>query len=187
MKSEVTNMENEIAALPMRAQVAFAAICAERALREGAKFSKYDVLNDKRLRQALDFAWRYVEGEEVDYQKEIEPTHLAIAQNIPDVDEPGSDEALTETMSAVARMLVIFEQPERSAAAAASVANAMLALVTLVYEDLDQAEKDEEAWQRKALDLLKQWGEKPLSRHMFDSIPEYERGAVYSVFKKSGN
>jgi hypothetical protein len=62
-----------------------------------------------------------------------------------------------------------------------------LDLVTLVYEDYDQAEENEGTWQEKALDLLKQWGEKPLSRGMFDTIPEYERGPVFCYFEKSSN
>jgi hypothetical protein len=90
-------------------------------------------------------------------------------------------------MSAVARTLVIFEQLARSATAALSAAGGMIDLVTLVYEDLDQAKKNEKAWQEKALDLLKQWGERSLSRSMFDTIPEYERGPVFSYFEKSSN
>ncbi|HEY6401604.1 MAG TPA: hypothetical protein VI479_09355 [Blastocatellia bacterium] len=187
MEKKTSKMENELAALPRRAQVAFAAICAERALREGAKYTKHDVLNDARLRQALDFAWRYVEGEEVDYHAEMESTHIAIAKAIPNLDDPDAEETLMQIMSAVARTLLTFQDPPKAPAAASSTANSLLDLVALLYEDPQQAMNNEKAWLEKAINLLKQWGEKPLSRHMFDAIPEYERGPLFSFFTDSDN
>jgi hypothetical protein len=175
--------EKELATLSRRGQIGFAAACAERALREGSRFTRGDLTEDEQLRPALVLAWRHAGGEDLDYAKDVQTLHHAIARAIPDLDEPDADEVLMEVMFAVSRTLVILEQPERSASAARSAADCTLALMSLVYEDHKGAEANERAWQDQALQLVKAAGDGPITPELFDAIPDWERGPIYKVFR----
>jgi hypothetical protein len=178
---------DSLAELPIRSQVAFAAACAERALAEGAPYAKHDVRADPQLRSALDLAWRYAGGEDLDYTRDVEPVHDRVARAIPNVDDPGADEVMTYIGSAVARTLFVLQAPEKAPRPAIGAAMATLGLAGLLYEDHDGAEQGEEAWQRAAVELLRSQGNKPVQPEQFLTLPDWERGSVYKVFRrKSG-
>jgi len=180
----MTKVSDEVAGLPLRSQVAFAAISAERALAEGAPYTKRDVRKDPLYRKALDLAWKVAGGEDLDYGREVEPIHEQVARSIPDIDAPGADEVLTYIASAVARTLFVLQAPERAAKAALGAGNATLGLMGLLYEDHDGAEKGERVWQAAAVEALRTAGNRPITRDLFGSIPDWKRGAVYKVFRK---
>jgi hypothetical protein len=184
--STMNNKKKEeiLSGLPRRAQMAFAAVCGERAVAEGTKFSKQVAAHKKLLDKGLELAWKYAEGADFDYQKDVFPTHRALAQTAPDLDQPGADEVFLYVVSGVARPLLILERPEKSAAAAVSASGCILNLVGLVYENPAKVEEEERKWQAAALALLKDWGSKPLKRGMFSVIPEPPRGTVRSLFAK---
>jgi hypothetical protein len=175
-------LEAALKTLPLRSQVAFAAAVAERAVQEGAKFS--DRAKQPLLRQALDLAWQYAGGAPLDYQRDLASVHHKVADSVPDIDEPGADEVYAQVASAVARMLYVLEDPERSAHSAASAAASALGLMSLVYKDYEKAEAGEDAWQHQALELIKAAGAEPPSRDAFSKIPDFERGPVYEPFQK---
>jgi hypothetical protein len=176
--------EQLLSALSPRAQMAFAAVCGERAKMEGANFSKQVTAQAKLLDKGLDLAWKYAEGTDFDYMKDVFPTHRKLAQAAPDLDQPGADEVFLYVISGVARPLLILERPEKSAAAAVSASGCIINLVGLVYENPEKIEDEEKKWQATALELLRNWGSKPLRRGMFSGIKEPSRGKVRALFAR---
>jgi hypothetical protein len=157
-------------------------------LRRTSNFRRKEIHNlykelTRLFRSALDVAWRYAEGLPVNYESDVKKTHLALAAAAPDLDDANSDEVLLYVVSAIARALIILERPEKSAMASVSSAGCMASLVGLVYEDHAAVEAAEATWQEQALDLLE--SQTSYKRGFAAAIPEYPRGEVYKVFRKS--
>jgi hypothetical protein len=58
-----------------------------------------------------------------------------------------------------------------------SVSNARSALVS-AYKDEDRVRYEEQQWQRRAIELLLKYGNLPVTRDIFDSLSDYDRGLV---------
>jgi hypothetical protein len=174
-----------IAKLPVPAQVAFAARCGERALAEARLLRPDLVAAYPALSKGVDLVWRHAIQQDVDFQRDVMAIHAATSKLIPESeDEVVPDQAIRFAGQAISLGLSISLVPDKSAKYSASAGGAMINLVGCVYEKADEVQKLEGAWQDRAVEFLTANRDKPISRSVFNELPEYERGPVSESYKK---
>lgn len=173
-----------IGKLPFPAQVAFAARCGERALLEVRLLRPAQVAAFPSLAKGVELVWRHAIYQDVDFQRDAMLVHAATSKLIPETeDEVVPDQALRFAGQAISLGLSIIFVPNESADYAASAGEAMISLVGSVYENMDEVEEQEVQWQSRAVQLLLANRDRPISRSLFDELPEYDRGLVSENYK----
>jgi hypothetical protein len=173
-----------IETLPFPAQVAFAARVGERALAEVRSLRPELIAAYPSLQQGVDLVWRQAIHQDVDFQRDAMAVHRVTSNLIPEtVDDVVPDQALRYAGQAISLGLVIIAVPQKSAKYAASAGGAMISLVGSVYENMDEVQDKERQWQDRAVELLLAVPNQPITRSMFDEIPEYERGPISESYK----
>jgi hypothetical protein len=170
--------------LPFPAQVAFAARIGERALTEVRSLRPDLVAAYPSLQQGVDLVWRLAIHQDVDFERDAMAVHSATSRLIPEsVDEVVPDEALRYAGQAISLGLAIILVPQKAAKYATSAGGAMISLVGSVYEDVDSVEGKESQWQDRAVEFLRANSDKPITRSMFDQLPEYDRSPISESYK----
>lgn len=177
----MSNYEELLDALDPRQQVAFAALCGERALREVAKLQGSGWGADPRLRRALDVAWQYAAGEKLDLERDVRHILQEGAAVIQNMDGPDADELINCAASVVTCSLVSLFYPEQNAARASG--ESMIDLMTEMYEDCEEAAEAEEEWQSHTAAKVAHLNGTDLNRRLLDELPEYKRGLVADIYR----
>jgi hypothetical protein len=176
-----------LAALPVPAQVAFAARLGERALAEVRRLRPDVDHAYPALQKGVDLVWRHALKQDVDFHRDAMAVHAATSKLIPTTpDEPVPDQALLFAGKAISAGLAIALVPSKSAKYAVIVGDAMISLVATVYDNSDEVEEKEVRWQDSAIEHLAANRDKPVTRSMFDDLLEYDRGAVSEEYIKFG-
>jgi hypothetical protein len=166
------------------AQLAFAARSGERALAETHLLRPDLVAAYPALQKGVDLIWRHAVHQDVDFKRDVESVHNAASELIPEsVDAVVPDQALRFASQAISLGLLMIGWPQKSAKYAASVGGAVINLVGSVYKDIDEVQDKERQWQDRAVEFLLANGDKPITRSMFDELPEYERGPISESYK----
>lgn len=178
---------NALSALLFQAQVAFAARLGERSLAECRLIRSELVTAYPCLQQGVDLVWRHALHQDVDFERDAEAIHNTCSKLIPETEnDVVPDQALRFASKAICLGLLITLWPEKSGKYAVSAGGAMVNLVGTVY-DIDEVKERERRWQDRAIELLQANRDKPISRSMFDELPEYERPPISESYKTGSN
>jgi hypothetical protein len=155
-------MQEELARLPLRVRVAFAAACAQRVLVIYEYTSQGDLIR-RGPSVAIKTAWSFAVGEQVD-ENRIEYARTEVNRAFPEPELGGGSDHFAVAAAAYA-LDAIEDETARSARLAAGRACDAIAQV----DDEDGVE-EEELWQNRALQVAKEWGTKPIRQDMFDVL-----------------
>jgi hypothetical protein len=176
---------NALSALPDRARFAFAAECAQRALAEAEHLVPNQVADHPALRKGLELLWRQAMQADVDYGRDARDVHQQASQLIPaSEDDPEPDKALLYAAQAVSLGLLALKELPLSPKRIALAGGAMMSLVGNVYDDLKRVQNEEKQWEDRAIQFLAEHPDTPITPKMFDSLPEYDRGAISERYRK---
>jgi hypothetical protein len=179
MTMTVTERRNILSSLPIESCIAFAAICSERAVTEAERVCPEKVGKYPALRDATNLLWRQAISKDLDYEKDFKPLLEEFSDLLPDSDEgPVIDQVLINVAGTVSLGVGIVASPETSGRLAVSAGNTMVMVVANAYEDRGKLQSEERKWQDQAVQLLANYGNRPITKTMFNSIPEYERGPI---------
>jgi len=163
--------------LPRKAQFAFAAICATRALAEANLHSPQLTASRPALERGVDILWRAAGDEPIPSAEEVASVHGGATDLLPmSEDDTWPEDAFLFASKAIGLGLLMLRDGVDAWKAAASCGGAMKNLVTSVYADR-RVWRNEGVWQQQAIELLRSNPAGPFNRKSFDTIPEYERGA----------
>jgi hypothetical protein len=175
---DVEEREAALEKLRYPLQVAFAARVGERALAEARTLRPEAIRSYPSLDQGVELVWRHAMKQDVDFERDAAQVHEASSKLIPETeDDVVPDQALRFASQAINNGLLMIMDPDSSANFASSAGEAMISLVGCVY-DTDEVEDQEGKWQDRAVELLRSWRSQPISRSMFNKVPEYPRGSV---------
>jgi hypothetical protein len=158
----MNELEKELAQLPRRTNVAFGAACAERVLII-YKYTSPGTVVFRGPRIAIDAAWSFAKGEEVD-EKHIEYARVEVNRAFPEPDLGGGAAHISCAAAAYA-LDAIHDNTARAAGTAAAYA-----LDAIDQIDEEGGVEEERAWQNHALQIAKEWGNKPIRKNMFDVL-----------------
>jgi hypothetical protein len=171
-------LEQRLAELPYEGAIAFAAICAERALAEVWPMGELvPELREPQLIQALHLSWRFVHGEaDPERARALDDAVSSIFHALPD---DASSLAML-ALHAVERLVKVLVEPARAASHARSIAEDRIDLVRALYADGERVAAAEIGWQEVAVGRIASVcaGGGELLREAFQEVPEYERGPL---------
>lgn len=149
----MTQLERSLERLPLHARVAFAEICAQRAVADVRRFSREPAISDPRLDQALgavrDFA-SMADRSATDQRASLYRAVRSLFDALPD----GGDDAVLYAVHAVERALLATIDPERATSACATSGYDAMQVAAVLYEDQAAAQRREEEWQSAAIEAL---------------------------------
>lgn len=153
-------LEEELTPLPHRTRVALAAACAQRAL----PIYKLTVPGDVIFRGpsvAISVAWSFAESEEVK-QERLEYARGEINRAFPEPELGGGANHFACASAAYA-----LDAIEDKTARSVRLALGRVRDAIRQIDDEDGVEEEKE-WQNRALQVCKEWDDKPIRRDMFD-------------------
>lgn len=181
---KVSERREALGTLPFPVQVAFAARCGERALAETRLLRPNLVAAYPALQKGVDLVWRHAMHQDVDFKRDAMAIYQATSKLIPETeDEVVPDQALRFAAQVISLGLCIIPVPQKSAKYAASAGGAMINLVGSVYENMDKVQEKERQWQDRAVEFLLVNRDMPITRSMFNELPEYDRGPISESYK----
>lgn len=180
-------------ALPYEARLGFVAFCVERCLKEARL---HEVGRDQleklpMLSEALDIVWQRAERQEMPDPGRVE----AIQRHLETYVSPAPDQenviynydiSLVQAARVLQDALRLVLDPE--AATGSETAGALegpAQAVAQIYADEDEAQDAEVALIDTALQRLKQAGNRPFARSVFDGIPEWKRGEIWQRYAEN--
>lgn len=164
-------LEPMLTALPMSKRLAFAAACGERILNEVANLGE-EIPGEEPVRRGIDFGWRAAGGETID-RAEAEAIYENVRNAIPITEDSSEFEMACAGAGGIPALMAL--EPDDSASHAASVAEQMVGLVGLYYEDSRRVELEEERWQRTLIERLESAPGR-VTREVVNTVPDYDRG-----------
>jgi hypothetical protein len=165
------DFDNELARLPQRSRVAFAAVCAQRAL-VIYEYTTHDEIIRRGPSVAIETAWTFAEGADLD-KKQIEFARTEVEKAYPEEEDGGGPELFSVSAAQYALEAIEDPTPESALLAAGRVLDCIGPI------DEEDGVEEEHAWQRRALQLIESLGDKPIRRDLFkdliDKKPEWQK------------
>jgi hypothetical protein len=167
-------LEARLATLPARAQLAFAAICAERAVAEALHVLEAPALEDPLLVRALSLLWEHIRGEPVRRER-LEGIQRELRTLLEQLAEGQESESVCLAAHAVECAVAAALEPGRTAALCAAGVEDRYDVLAGLYDGAASVELGERAWQETALERLGAAAPKDITRELFQAIEEFER------------
>jgi hypothetical protein len=158
----MNELEQELAGLPRRLRVAFAAGCAQRVLSLYRYTAQGGVVHPG-PGAAIETAWSFAAGEDVN-AKRIQGVKDEVNGAFPEPDLGGGSDHFAVAAAAYALDAIEDRTPRSALLAAGRVLDA------IAQVDEEDGVEEEEAWQRGALQVVKKWGERPIRRDLFGAL-----------------
>lgn len=168
-------------------KVAFIAFCAERCFKEAQlhKRANEQLNNLPLLAEGLQILWKRAENPGA---IDIDRVKLILKHTSTDYELPGADMqhviynadiVLVEGARAIMKgMKVLLDPAKATPRYVAGTSSASFISAARVYTEYDKSRNNELAICEIALLRLRDFGNKPFSRLVFEDIPDWERGAI---------
>jgi hypothetical protein len=161
----MSTIDERLDRLPRHLRTAFAAACAERVL-PVYEFDGYEE-DDDSLERASEIVWKAACGVRVE-PRALDIMEQAVRDVTPSADdEPGFGPSIYSALTVLGALQAVEDETSDSAKRAGWSERDAYASVA---QDKQEGARSEQAWQERALDLLESWGDKPVTRDMFEPL-----------------
>lgn len=177
--NSLSELRKELQKFPLIKQIAFGAICASRLLEE-LRQSRIEELDAVAfMEEALAWVWVHLATSKLEIDESYENLMDQLNELRPvDEDDRRYDQFTFMVARAVIAVFSIMNEPDQSVKFASWAGADTVSAYSLRYAEHKRIAKEEWVWQGKALDVLKGLEPGPITRAVFASIPEYDRGPL---------
>jgi len=189
---DIDEQEAIVEGLSFESRLAYMAFCLERSIAEAKRHPQaaQQLKELPILYEGLEILWERVEKQKSPDPKVVERI-LAELSNF-EVEDPTRDRViykydvtLVQGARTLRNSLEFLQDPSSKDASYVldSLEGAVIA-AGLIYDDYETARDAEEKIAETALLRLQEWGDKPLTKKVFQDIPEWTRGELSSEYMR---
>jgi hypothetical protein len=159
-------------------RVAFAALCAQRVLKEKQTVDDSDPEAITSLSEILSQLWQRISQGRTAPDASLSELRKRLEEFLQEDEDDDRYSSLTFSAStSLSLVFAAITEPEKDAKHAASACSDTNTVFTYLYEEADKVSRAELSWELKAIDMMAADGSTPPTPETFASIPEYERGS----------